>query len=297
MTPALRVTLVVLLVASLQTPAATITLWPEGVPGARPDGGVEREADGRVYNVQQPSLLHYRPTGKPSGTAVIVCPGGSYARLAIANEGAGAVALLTPLGVSVFVLKYRLAEFGQPAPLQDVLRAIRTVRSRATEFGLRPDRIGLFGASAGGHVAASAATMFDAAEGRTGAPLDAISARPDFVALLYPVITMRDPNAHAESRRNLLGASPSPALIERWSLESHTRADMPPVFLVHTSEDRSVPLVHSTMFADAMRRRGVSAELHLYERGAHGFGFSPGLGATSEWPEQWIAWMRAHGWL
>ena len=297
MTATLRVTLAAALFAIIQTPAATIALWPEGVPGARPDGGVEREADGRVYNVQQPSLVHYRPTGAPSGTAVIVCPGGSYARLAMANEGAGAVARLAPLGVSVFVLKYRLGEFGQPAPLQDVLRAIRIVRSRASEFGVRPDRVGLFGASAGGHVAASAATMFDAADGRTGAPLDAISARPDFVALLYPVITMRDPHAHAESRRNLLGASPTTALIDRWSLESHTRGDMPPVFLVHTAEDRSVPLEHSTMFAAAMRRSGVSVELHLYERGAHGFGFSPGLGPTSDWPDQWIAWMRAHGWL
>jgi acetyl esterase/lipase len=296
MTAALRLTLAVAWLAGVQTPP-TIALWPEGVPGARSDAGVEREIDGRIYNVQQPSLVHYPPSGRSSGTAVIVCPGGSYARLAIANEGAGAVARLTPLGVSVFVLKYRLAEFGQPAPLQDVLRAIRVVRSRAAEFGIRPDRIGLFGASAGGHVAASAATMFDAVEGRTGAEIDGVSARPDFVALLYPVITMRDPHLHAESRRNLLGASPSAVLIDTWSIELRARPDAPPLFLVHTSEDRSVPLANSTMLADALKRSGVSVELHLFERGAHGFGFSPGLGPTSEWPERWIAWMRAHGWL
>ena len=274
---------------------STIELWPEGVPGAKPDAGDERLVDGRVYNVQRPSLTYVPATATPDGTAVIMCPGGGYLRLAMVNEAAGVAERMQPAGVATFILKYRLAEYGQPAPLQDVLRAVRMVRSRAREFGVRPDRIGVMGASAGGHVAASAAAFFDAAEGKTGGALDALSARPDFVALLYPVITMAAPWAHADSRKNLLGAAPSAALIEKWSLEHHARREMPPVFLVHTAEDTSVPLENSVMFYQALRRAGVSAELHLYERGPHGFGTRGDLGPTSEWVDRWVAWMRGHG--
>lgn len=283
--------------AGAQPAPRVIPLWPEGVPGAKANGGEERVEDGRVVNVQKPSLLYYPAAGASStGTAVIVCPGGSYARLAIANEGEGAVRTLTPRGVAVFILKYRLVEYGYPAPLQDVLRAVRLVRSRAQEFGLRPDRIGLFGASAGGHVAASAATMFDAPEGRTGAALDHVSGRPDFVALLYPVITMRPPFVHADSRRNLLGASPSDPLVARMSIEEHVRAEMPPLFLVHTFEDRSVPIEQSLAFVAAVRRAGVPIEAHFYERGAHGFGMNP-PGTTAGWMSRWIEWMQSHGWM
>ena len=283
--------------AFAQTPARVIPLWPEGVPGAKANGGEERVEDGRVVNVQKPTLMYYPAGGSATtGTAVIVCPGGSFARLAIANEGEGAVRALTPRGVAVFILKYRLAEYGHPAPLQDVLRAIRIVRSRAEEFGVRPDRVGLFGASAGGHVAASAATMFDAPEGKTGAAIDSVSGRPDFVALLYPVITMRPPFAHADSRRNLLGATPSDALATQLSLETRVRADMPPVFLVHTSEDRSVPIEQSIAFVDALRRAGVPVEAHFYERGAHGFGMTA-PGTTAGWVARWMEWMQDHGWI
>jgi acetyl esterase/lipase len=158
---------------------------------------------------------------------------------------------------------------------------VRLLRSRAAEFGIRSDRIGVMGASAGGHVAASAATLFDATEGKTGAAIDNVSARPDFVALLYPVITMMPPFAHAESRRNLLGEHPPSDLAERLSIERHVRADMPPVFLAHTAEDTSVPLENSLLFYRALRSAGVPAELHLYERGPHGFGTRTDLGPTS----------------
>jgi len=274
-----------------------IPLWSEGVPGAKRDGGDERLEDGRVYNVQVPTLTYVPPSGPPTGTAVIMCPGGGYARLAMANEAAGVAQRLQAAGVATFILKYRLAEYGQPAPLQDVLRAIRLLRSRASEFGIRPDRIGVMGASAGGHVAASAATLFDAPEGRTGSTLDAVSARPDFVALLYPVITMTLPFAHADSRRNFLGANPVDMQVERWSLEQQVRRDMPPVFLVHTAEDSSVPLENSVLFYQAMRRAGGEAELHLYEDGPHGFGTRTDLGTTSGWVDRWIEWMRARAFL
>jgi acetyl esterase/lipase len=264
------------------------------VPGARAGAGERRVVDGRVYNVQVPTITYYAPaTGTTAATAMIVCPGGAYERLAIANEAQGVTAPLQAAGVSVFVLEYRLAEYGHPAPLQDVLRAVRLVRSRAAEFGIRPDRVGVFGASAGGHLAASAATLYDSAEGRTGAPLDAVSGRPDFVALLYPVITMRDPFAHDRSRRSLLGASPPEALLARLSLETQVTTATPPVFLVHTAEDRSVPLENSVAFFQALRSAGVPAELHLYERGEHGFGVRDGLGSTSGWVGRLIEWLAA----
>ena len=225
-----------------------------------------------MSNVQTPTLTYVPPVASPTGTAIIICPGGGYGRLAMTAEPIGVAERLAREGVAAFVLKVPAEGSGFPAPLQDVLRAIRLLRSRAGEFGVRADRIGVMGASAGGHVAAMAATLFDAAEGRTGAALDATSARPDFVALLYPVITMHPPFAHAESVRNLAGASPSAALLDRLSLERQVRRDMPPVFLVHTAEDRSVPLENSVRFYEAIRAAGGQAELHLYERGSHGFG-------------------------
>jgi len=178
-----------------------------------------------------------------------------------------------------------------------VLRAVRLVRSHAKELGVRPDRIGVMGASAGGHVAASAATLFAAPEGRTGAALDAISARPDFVALLYPVITMTPPLAHEDSRRNLLGASPSSDLVERMSLEKQVTADTPPAFIVHTQEDTTVPVENSVMFYQALRRAGVPAQLNVYEKGPHGFGTREDLGPASGWVDRWLEWMQAHGWI
>ena len=277
--------------------ARVIALWPEGVPGGRIGSAPEQSVDGRVSHVHVPTLTYIPPIGRSNGTAVVVCPGGSYARLAIANEGEGVAGRLSGAGVATFILSYRHADYRHPAPLRDNLRAIRLVRSRAPEFGVRPDRIGVFGASAGGHVAASAATLYDADEGRTGGSFDTVSARPDFVALLYPVITMRDPSAHAASRRNLLGESPTAVVAARMSLESQVNADTPPVFLVHTAADRSVPIENSLMFFTALKAAGVSVEMHLYERGEHGFGTRTGLGSTSGWVDRWFDWMRAHGWL
>ena len=270
-----------------------IPLWPEGVPGAKPGGGVERLEDGRVYNVQVPTLTHLPPTGTPTGMAVIVCPGGSYARLAIANEADGIAPVLRAAGAHVFVLKYRLAEFGYPAPLQDAVRSVRVLRSRAAEFGIKPDRIGILGFSAGGHVAATAATLFDSAEGKTGHALDVVSGRPDFVALLYPVITMEPPYHHEASRQNLLGPSPSPEALARLSANKMVTSTTPPVFLVHTNEDRSVPAENSILFYQALRRAGVPAELHIYDKGPHGFGARKDLGATSGWTDRLVEWMKA----
>lgn len=275
-----------------------VELWPEGVPGLRADASPEKVNDGRVGNVHQPTLTWYpAPAGLACDTAVIICPGGGYGWLSMENEGSTPAHWLNSLGVSAFVLKYRLAEYGHPAPLQDVLRAVRLVRARAAEWGVKPNRIGVLGFSAGGHLAACAGTLYDAPEGRTGAALDAVSARPDFLVLLYPVITMKDPYVHAGSRRNLLGPQPTPEQIDHLSAEEQVTNDTPPAFLVATTADKSVPVENSIEFYEALHRAGVPAELHLYERGPHGFGLKPGYGATSEWPRLCEQWLRLHGWL
>jgi acetyl esterase/lipase len=228
---------------------------------------------------------------------VIICPGGGYGRLSVVREGRDVAARLNAMGVSAFVLRYRLKEYGHPAPLRDALRAVRLVRSRASEWGIRPDRIGILGFSAGGHLAASAATLFDAPEGKTGAALDSVDARPDFAVLVYPVILTEGPHAHEGSRRNLLGDNPDPSLVRRLSLDNQVTARTPPTFLVHTSEDTSVPLENSLAFYAALRRAGVPSELHLFPRGKHGFGLDEGLGATSKWMDRVQDWMGASGWL
>jgi acetyl esterase/lipase len=280
-----------------QEAGTVVPVWPEGVPNAKPGGGLEQVVNNRISNVHVPSLTVFRAAGEGPKAAVIVCPGGGYQILAFAHEGIDVARRLNAMGVSAFVLKYRLREYGHPAPLQDVLRAIRTVRTRAAEFGVAPDRLGVIGFSAGGHLAASAATLFDAPEGRTGAAIDAVSARPDFAAAIYPVIAMKDRFAHAGSRRNLLGENPAPELVDRLSPDLQVTKNTPPVFLVHTAEDKGVPLENSLMFYQAIRAAGGSAELHLYEKGPHGFGLGQSLGPASDWPARFETWMRSHGWL
>jgi len=276
---------------------AVIDLWPEGVPGLKPGAGPESDqGEGRVGNIHHPSLTCFQ-AASPNGTAVIVCPGGAYSRLSFSHEGTEIARWLNTLGVNAFVLKYRVKEYGHPAPLRDALRAVRLVRSRAAEFGVRPDRIGMMGFSAGGHLAASAGTLYDAPEGRTGAALDSVSGRPDFLVLAYPVITMQDPYVHAGSRLNLIGPHPDPALRDHLSVELQVTASTPPTFLVCTEEDKTVPCQNSVLFFDALKRAGVPAELHVFEKGPHGFGLRKDLGDTSLWPERCADWLRIHGWL
>jgi acetyl esterase/lipase len=274
-----------------------IELWPEGVPGLHAGATPEDTSRaGWFANINHPSITVYHPDG-PNSTAVIVCPGGSYAEIAYEGEGIKSALWLNRLGVTAFILKYRLKEYGQPAPLQDVLRAIRTVRSRATEFGVVPDRVGVLGFSAGGHLVASAGTLFDAPEGRTGAAMDAVSGRPDFVMAIYPVITMEEPFVHARSRTNLLGNHPSSELVRRWSLEQQVTKETPPTFLAVTEDDATVPVENSLNFYEALHSAGVPSELHVYQKGGHGFSLKPALGPTSEWTERAEEWMRFNGWL
>jgi acetyl esterase/lipase len=275
-----------------------IELWPGGVPGLRADATPEKEENGRFTNIHRPTLVVFpAAAGKANGTAVIYAPGGGYIRVASGVNGGEVTTWLNSLGVTVFLLKYRNVEYGHPAPLRDALQAIRTVRSRAEEFGLKPDRIGMLGGSAGGHLVASAGTLFDAPEGKTGAALDGINARPDFLIMIFPVISMRESFAHAASRKALLGEHPTPELMDHLSVERQVTKQTPPAFLVHTMEDKTVPVENTLAFYQALKNAGISAEMHLYARGPHGSGLDPKLGTTALWPRRCEEWMRANSWL
>ncbi|MGH8019371.1 MAG: alpha/beta hydrolase [Opitutaceae bacterium] len=280
------------------TEPEVIALWPEGVPDLRSDAAPERVENNRVSEVHYPTLTVFRVADNTTPhTGVVVCPGGGYARLAIDHEGYAIARWLNERGVNAFVLRYRLREYGHPAPLRDVLRAIRTVRSRAADFGVDGDRIGVIGFSAGGHLASSAATLFDHPDGRTGAALDAMSARPDFAALVYPVITMDKPFTHGGLRRNLLGEAPAQERIMLLSTDRQITPETPPIFLVHCADDKTVPLENSLLFLHALRKAGVPCEAHLHETGGHGFGMRESKNTVSDWPARLEAWLRFHGWL
>jgi len=287
--------------------APLIPLWPEGVPApvrndvpaAKGPLGPEENVEGKRFaNVSTPTLQVVRPAiDRPNGTAVIICPGGGYGNLSYEREGMQYATWLSHLGVTSFVLKNRLKEYGHPAPLQDILRAVRIVRSRAAEFKIEPARIGVMGSSAGGHLAASAGTLYDNPAGKTGAALDAVSGRPDFLILMYPVITTADPAAHVGSRENLIGKHPTPELRELASLEKQVTSATPPTLLIHTQEDKSVPVENSILFYQALTKAGVPAEMYLFEHGSHGMGMRDGLGTASEWPDRAREWLRARGLL
>jgi acetyl esterase/lipase len=276
---------------------SVIQLWPEGVPGAKAIGP-ENIGNGYNSNVSEPTLTMVGPAiDHPNGTAIIICPGGGYVRMATAREGDQYATWLSTLSVTSFVLKYRMQEYGHPAPLQDVLRAVRMLRSRAAEFNINPERIGVMGSSAGGHLAASAGTLFDNPAGRTGAPLDAVSGRPDFLMLMYPVISMREPAVHAGSRKALLGAAPSAESIELLSLEKQVTSRTPPTLLIHTQADQAVPVENSILFYQALTKAKVPAEMYLFEHGGHGMGMREGLGTSTLWPRRAEEWLRDRGLL
>ena len=264
------------------------SLWPNGAPGAV---GTE-EAD-------KPSLSIYLPPAeKATGAAVVICPGGGYGHLAVGHEGHDVAQWLNSLGVAAFMLKYRIApRYHHPAPLQDAQRAIRTVRARAAEWQVDPKRIGILGFSAGGHLASTAGTHFDAGNPAADDPIGRASCRPDFMILVYPVISFTTPYTHVGSRNNLLGPKPDAKLVESLSNEKQVTPQTPPTFLVHTSGDTGVPAENSILFYLALRKAKVPAEMHIYEKGGHGFGLAPNDPVLSTWPERCAAWLRARGLL
>ncbi|WP_368564352.1 alpha/beta hydrolase [Pseudoxanthomonas sp. UTMC 1351] len=284
-----------------------IYLWPgRTAPGSLGLGQTqaitERSKDPSVPDriitgVSQPYLVVYRPK-RSNGTALLVTPGGSYERIVLDKEG---TVLVPPFvdegGVTLFVLRYRLPDpahaEGANAPLADAQRAMRLLRTRAAEWGIDPTRIGVMGFSAGGHVAASLGTRFDESVYTPVDAYDRNSARPDFMALVYPVIDMGE-HAHGGSRVRLLSALPASAGIAAYSLQNRITAATPPTFLLHASDDDVVSVENSLLFFDALRRANVPAELHVYPMGGHGFGIRGTRGLSlEEWPQLALTWMSS----
>jgi acetyl esterase/lipase len=273
--------------ANLNPVPVEFTLWEKGAPGALGD------ADG-----DKPTLTVYRASRAAVGTGIIVAPGGGYGALAVDHEGRQVASLFNAMGITAFVLKYRLGpRYHHPLQLGDAQRAIRIVRSRADEFGVAADRIGMMGFSAGGHLTATAGTHFDAGKPDAEDPIDRANSRPDFLILAYPVISFDPAIAHAGSVRNLLGENPDPKLIEDLSNDRRVGPETPPTFLFHTTADTGVPVENSVRFYLALRRAKVPAEMHIFENGPHGVGLALGDPALSAWPALLANWLRGRGLL
>lgn len=266
---------------------SAMPLWPEGAPGAK---GNQPE--------DIPSIQLYQPPAeKATGSAIVVCPGGGYARLA-SHEGHDIAVWLNSIGVTAVVLKYRLGpRYSHPAPMQDVLRAIRTTRVKASEWKIDPNRVGVMGFSAGGHVASTAGTHFDDGNPNATDPIEKASSRPDLLILCYPVITMTLPFAHPGSRQNLIGKEPPQELIDLMSNEKQITVKTPPAFLFHTTDDATVPVENSMMFAAALRKAKVPYELHVYETGKHGVGLAQNNPVLSTWSKMLENWLHVRGFI
>jgi acetyl esterase/lipase len=285
------------------TAAPVLPLYSGAIPDSKPSQVQETsETSGdriTVANVVQPTLTVFTPSReKANGTSVIICPGGGYSRLAIGHEGYDVARRLSELGVTAFVLKYRLPnDRSQPdksiAPLLDAQQALRMVRQLAPKYNLNPERIGLMGFSAGGHLASTAGTHFAQPVGDNPGPA---SVRPAFLVLLYPVISFSDSLKHTGSRENLIGATASPDQVRRYSNELQVSAQTPPTFLVHAEDDKTVPVQNSLVFYQALRRHNVPAELHIYPKGGHGFGMNNAT-TKDQWMDRLQNWLDANGWL
>ena len=264
----------------------TFPLWENGAPGAL---GHE---DSDI-----PTLTYY-PAAHGAPTAVIVAPGGGYRGLAMNHEGRQMANWLNAAGISAFVLKYRLGpRYHHPIELGDAQRAIRLVRAHAAEYGVKPDRIGMMGFSAGGHLTSTAETHFDSGNPDAADPIDRASSRPDFAVLGYAVISFTAPYRHRGSAQALLGDSPDPKLLEDLSNELQVTPQTPPTFLFSTSEDTTVPSENSVAFYLALHKAHVPAELHIFQKGPHGVGLDFGDPALGEWPTLLINWLRGLGLL
>jgi acetyl esterase/lipase len=261
-------------------------LWPHGAPDAR--GTTDKD---------KPTLtILPAPPEKATGAGVVICPGGGYGAVMMTYEGVDVGRWFNTLGVSAFVLNYRHAGRGyhHPAPLEDAQRAMRTVRARAAQWKLDAQKIGICGFSAGGHLASTAGTHFDKGKSDAADPIDRASCRPDFLVLVYPVITLTAPSTHGGSLRNLLGDQPDPKLVESLSNEKQVTPETPPAFLVASSADTVVPAANSVLFYLALRKAKVPAELHVYEKGNHGFGLAQNDPVVGTWTALCADWLRLH---
>jgi acetyl esterase/lipase len=262
-----------------------LPLWPNGAPGAQ--GTDDKDI---------PTITVYLPRSTPAGmTAVIVAPGGGYVNLAMNHEGRQVASYMNSQGVIAFVLKYRLGpKYHHPIELGDAQRAIRTLRANAAAWRINPDRIGIMGFSAGGHLAMSASTHFETGKADAADPIDRVSSRPDFSILGYPVISLVAPWTHKGSRNALLGPDADATLAKSLSGEESVTKDTPPTFIFQTNADTTVPAENATYYYLALRKSGVPAEMHIFEKGPHGVGLAMDDPALSEWSKLLTNWMRVH---
>ena len=295
--------------AAPPTPQETIPLWPVQLPDDQTSSPVfntvETSTVPGVYNRQISGIAHplltvFRPQ-TPDGSALLIIPGGSYFFEAEDNEGFGPAALFAARGITTFVLTYRLPgegwKNGANVPLQDAQRAMRTIRAHCRDYGHEPTRVGVLGFSAGGHVAGLLATK---SEMQSYAPMDEIDTydpKPSFAALLYPVVTMLLPYAHEASRVRLLGAKATTAQRTAYSVERAVTAATPPTFLCAADDDPDVPTENSLMMFAALRAAKVPSEMHIFEKGSHGFGLGPPTLPVSQWPELFLRWGASQGYF
>ena len=271
-----------------------ILLYPNGVPNSKkaPAAYVEKREGYSVSLVTEPTITPYFPEkGKATGTAIIIFPGGSYINLTMTYEGEDVARAFNKIGVTAFVVKYRLPSDEimvdkTIGPLQDAERAIQIVRQRASEWGVKPSKVGIIGFSAGGHLASTLDTHFDKVVIENKAN---VSLRPDFAMLIYPVISF-GPFAHAYSRENLVGKNPSAETLELYSNEKQVTANTPPTFLIHAEDDDVVPVQNSLLFYDALVKNKVKSEMHIFEEGGHGFGMinPKNKGRWFDWAANWM---------
>ncbi|GAB4018758.1 alpha/beta hydrolase [Spirosoma koreense] len=291
-----RLILVFLFLTQFVYAQTVVPLYTGAVPNARQVPDPERSnANQDAFSVANPTLTVY-PAPTPNGTAVIVCPGGGYGTLVMKREGYEVAEIFNKMGVTAFVLKYRLPSDNTMVdksigPLQDAQQAVRLVRQRAAEWHVDPAKIGMMGFSAGGHLVATAGT-------HSNRPVidnkENLSLRPDFLILVYPVISLNDSLGHGGTRKNLLGPSPSTEQIQLYSNELHVSKQTPPTFLLHAGDDRLVPVENSLVFYEALHRHGVPAGMHIYPKGDHGFLKAP---PRDEWMGLCQRWMQSNGWL
>lgn len=262
-----------------------IPLWSGGAPGAQ--GADDKDI---------PTITVYLPRTTPAGmSAVIVCPGGGYTGLAMNHEGRQVANFLNSQGVIAFVLKYRLGpKYHHPIELGDAQRAIRLLRSHSADWRIATDRIGILGFSAGGHLAMSASTHFDAGQASAADPIDRVSSRPDFSVLGYPVISLVEPWTHQGSKNALLGPNADPELAKTLSGEQAVTKETPPTFIFQTNADTTVPAENAIYYFLALRKAGIAAEMHVFEKGPHGVGLAMDDPALSEWSKLLTNWLRIH---
>lgn len=275
-----------------------ISLWPGHPPGTGGPAGPEKIGGpgagyGAVSNISTPRMRVYRPA-LPNGSAVLVCGGGGYFRIQLWKESTPAALWLQQQGFTVFELIYRLPNDGWDtgAPFADAQRAMKIIRARAREFSLRPDRIGIMGFSAGGHLAGFTALQSERALYQGIDQFEQASARPDFTVLLFPVVTLRKPYDTTRTRREIIGQDPSLKAQEQWSLDTHASAAAPPTIIFSAADDPITPPAHGIILFEALRAKGASAELHIFREGGHGWGLGTPDQSISQWPSLFAKWFE-----